>query len=126
MSFFLATGKRFSVDCKIYGGRDVCNGAKTSYTYESNVFSNSTLDDVITDVIPGVIAIAMLSNDPKDREAAFHLHQSLIFSTRISEEPENSNRIPGSPGVRISTREIVRRALLCDLVRFGLMVNDPS
>jgi hypothetical protein len=108
-SLFIAFGKRFTVDCKVYGGRNVCNGRPTSYTYESEYFTKATLIDVINDIVPGVCGVLMLSSNPKDREAAVRLMHSWAVASDYRGQTYDE--------------ETLRKLLLADLLQTAVMVN---
>lgn len=115
-SLFIAAGKRFSVDCKVYGGRRIFGDRATSYSYESNVFDMDTVDDVINDVIPRVCDILMLSEVSNDREIAIKLQQSQLCVKRAI---ANQNALDAFV-------VIIKRAMIAELLRVSVEINGPS
>lgn len=66
VSAFMAFGKRFSLDVKIYGGRPV-DGHCTNIQFESSDLDWGLCVELCENIIPRVVKLLSISPDTRDR-----------------------------------------------------------
>ena len=85
ISAFMAFGKRFSLDVKIFGGRSSDLAIVNAIQFESMTLDWTVYVDLCENIVPRLVDLALRSPDPKDRNAA----RSLELAVDFQEYPEH-------------------------------------